>query len=73
MRIAIRGEGPADMGGLYYANSFKKGPMVILIEKLDCYKQVSAKEDIEWVYIHRKDTIQSSKDRKKGIKEVQIT
>ena len=67
MKIAIRGEGPADMGVSYYADPLKKGPMTILIEKLDCYQQLSAKEDVEWIYIHRKNIKESSKKRKKGI------
>jgi len=72
MKIAIRGEGPADMGVSYYAEPLKKGPMIILIEKLDCYQQLynilrQTKEDIEWVYIHKKDMTGSSGNRKKMI------
>ncbi len=75
MKIAIRGEGPADMGVSYYADPLRKGPMIILIEKLDCYQQLyntlrNTTEEynlIEWVYIHKKDITGSSENRKKGI------
>jgi hypothetical protein len=72
MKIAIRGEGPADMGVSYYADPLKKGPMIILIENLDCYQQLylmlrNTFDDIEWVYIHKKDITGSSENRKKMI------
>ena len=60
MKIAIRGEGPTDMG-MVDNGLFIKGPMVILIEKLDCYKKLYTElcctgeyNYIEWEYIPKK-------------------
>ncbi len=72
MHIAIRGEGPTDMGRLD-GTTFQKGPMVILIEKMDCFKVMKEKccggvdEYIEWIYVHKNDIKQSKEARKKGV------
>jgi len=73
MKIAIRGEGKTDMG--YLDNGeFIKGPILILIEKLECYTKLysalGCTEDynsIEWYYIHKKEIKNSSNRRKKTI------
>lgn len=71
MRIAIRGEGPTDMGRLD-GTTFYEGPMVILIEKLDCFQAMKEKccggvdDCIEWIYIH-KDEIKQSKEARSRI------
>ncbi len=74
MKIAIRAEGPTDIGVLAYDGSLTKGPMLILIEKLDCYQNLYSElgcteeyNSIEWVYIHKKKIEDSSDKRKKVI------
>ena len=61
MKIAIRAEGSTDIGVLAYDGSLSKGPMLILIEKLECYQNLYSElgcteeyNSIEWVYIHKK-------------------
>ena len=68
MKIAIRAEGSTDIGVLAYDGSLSKGPMLILIEKLECYQNLYSElgcteeyNSIEWVYIHKK-TIEDSSD-----------
>ncbi len=78
MKIAIRGEGSTDIGSLEADGSLKKGPMLILLEKLDCYRELLNKlgnseglnksDFIEWNFIH-KDEIKASS----GKRRVQVT
>jgi len=69
MKIALRGEGPTDMGKNDNGN-FVKGPMVLLIEKLDCYHSLLANcfggepEYIEWVLID-KNKIKKDKHKRR--------
>lgn len=71
MKIALRGEGPTDMGKNDNGN-FVKGPMVLLIEKLDCYCSLvedccgGVPEIIEWVLID-KNKIKSDKNNRKKV------
>ena len=75
MKIAIRAEGPTDIGVLAQDGSLIKGPMLILLEKLDCYKELLIKlgfdeelninDFIQWEYIHKNDIKDSSVSRKK--------
>jgi len=71
MKIALRGEGPTDMGSMD-GMVFKKGPMVILIEKMECFLTMKEEccggvdECIEWVYI-TKEEIKESKGRRKKV------
>ena len=77
MKIAIRAEGPTDIGKLDPNGSLIKGPMLILVEKLDCYKELLAQlgfdegleinDFIQWEYIHKSDIKNSSISRKKLI------
>ena len=73
MKIAIRGEGPTDMGKVDNG-LFVKGPMVTLIEKLDCYKNLYSElgctyeyNHIEWEYISKYDIMESPKRRRNMI------
>ena len=74
MKIAIRGEGPTDIGVLNTDGSLEKGPMLILIEKLDCYQNLYNElwcteeyNSIQWVYIHKKEIEQSPIKRKRVV------
>ena len=74
MKIAIRAEGSTDMGVLASDGSLIKGPMLILIEKLECYQNLCSElgctdeyNFIEWVYIHKKKIENSSKERRNVI------
>ncbi len=59
--------------GRWDGTTFQKGPMVILIEKMDCFKTMKEKccdgvdECIEWIYVHKNDIKQSKEARKKGV------
>jgi len=63
MKIAIRAEGHTDIGELAYDGNLKKGPMLILLEKLDCYqgllnqlgydRELDIDDFVEWIYIHK--------------------
>ena len=74
MKIAIRAEGSTDMGVLAHDGILTKGPMLILLEKLDCYKELLSQlgfDDglnidnfIEWEYIHKDDIKASSISRR---------
>ncbi len=73
MKIAIRGEGRTDMGTVDNG-LFIKGPMVTLIEKLDCYKKLYTElgctdkyNYIEWEYISKRDIMTSPKRRRNMI------
>jgi hypothetical protein len=76
MKIAIRGEGSTDVG-IKSDGSFQKGPMLILLEKLDCYRTLLEKlgfsdglniEDfIEWEYIHKSDIKSSTNFRRRQV------
>ena len=72
MKIAIRGEGITDIGTVYNG-SLTKGAILLLIERLDCYKKLynalgcsDEYNFIEWVYIH-KDDIKHSTEKRKNI------
>jgi len=75
MKIAIRAEGPTDIGVLAYDGTLTKGPMLILLEKLDCYKELLSQlgfdeglnidDFIQWEYIHKNKIKDSSVSRKK--------
>jgi len=77
MKIAIRAEGPTDIGKLAPNGSLIKGPMLILVEKLDCYQELLAQlgfdegleinDFIQWEYIHKSEIKNSSISRKKLI------
>ncbi len=77
MKIAIRAEGSSDIGILKCDGSLQKGPMLVLIEKLDCFKAylntcdfnegLNQDDYIEWIYIHKKDIEESSEKRKKTV------
>jgi len=83
MKIAVRGEGATDIGRLLHNGCFEKGPMVMLTEKLDCYKRalcelgydegLNADDFIQWHYIHKetikKARITSKKSILRGKKE----
>jgi len=73
MKIAIRGEGSTDIGVV--DNGFLlKGPMLILLEKLDCYQELlnglgysdglDISDFIEWDFIHKDEIKTSSSQRK---------
>lgn len=74
MKIAIRGEGPTDIGVLHEDGSLKKGPMLILLEKLGCYRELLAEvgfsdgleinDFIEWKYVHKDEIKASSRKRR---------
>jgi len=74
MRIAIRGEGPTDIGELAYDGSLQKGPLLILLEKLACFQnylsvcgfteEMEQTDFIEWVYIHKDKIKQCAKARR---------
>lgn len=73
MKIAIRGEGSTDIGVLTSDGSLIKGPMLILIEKLECYQKLFTElgctkeyNFIEWIYIDKKD-IESSSERRRNV------
>ncbi len=76
MKIAIRGEGPTDVG-ILDSNSFVKGPMVILIEKLECFKKMlssfgfddglNINDFFEWKYIHKKEISDEEQNRKQTV------
>jgi len=76
MKIALRGEGPTDIGALDNG-VFTKGPMVILIEKLSCYQsllnnlgfseELNINDFIEWEYIDKYQISQSQNSRKKAV------
>ena len=69
MRIALRGEGPTDMGRA----DDNDGPMVIMIKKMDCFRKMIEEcfggidDYIEWLYIHKTEIKNSKGARKKGI------
>jgi len=74
VKIAIRAEGPTDIGVLAFDGSLTNGPMLILIEKLDCYQKLYSElgctdeyNSIEWVYIHKKKIEDSSEKRKQVV------
>lgn len=77
MKIAIRAEGPTDIGMLAQDGSLIKGPMLILLEKLDCYQELLAQlgfdeglninDFIQWEYIHKNEIKDSSVSRKKSV------
>ncbi len=77
MKIAIRAEGSTDIGALAQDGSLIKGPMLILLEKLDCYQELLAQlgfdegleinDFIQWEYIHKSKIKDSSVSRKKLI------
>ncbi len=77
MKIAIRAEGPTDIGVLGYDGVLTKGPMLILLEKLDCYQELLVqlgfdegleKDDfIQWEFIHKSKIKDSSESRKRSI------
>lgn len=74
MKIAIRAEGSTDIGELNIYGSLEKGPMLILLEKLECFQNLYSElgctaeySFIEWVYIHKKDIESSSEKRKKVV------
>jgi len=74
VKIAIRAEGSTDIGVLAFDGSLTKGPMLILIEKLDCYQNLYSElgcteeyNSIEWVYIHKKEIEDSSEKRRQVI------
>lgn len=87
MKIAIRGEGSTDIGVLNPVDFLQKGPMLILLEKLDCYRTLlerlgfseglNIEDFMEWEYIHKDDIKTSSSSRRKqvlrGKKEVDFT
>ena len=74
MKIAIRAEGPTDIGILGYDGVLKKGPMLILLEKLDCYQELLVQlgfdeglnmdNFIQWEFIHKSKIRDSSISRK---------
>ena len=74
MKIAIRAEGSTDIGVPAYDGTLIKGPMLILLEKLECYlkflnklgfdKGLNIDNYIEWEYIHKDDIKASSKSRR---------
>jgi len=74
MKIAVRGEGPTDIGSLNNG-VFEKGPMVILIEKLDCFRQMLSclgfddgldeNDFLEWSYIHKTEIANEEQNRRK--------
>ena len=77
MKIAIRAEGPTDIGMLAQDGSLVKGPMLILLEKLECYQELldqlgfgeglNIDDFIQWEYIHKQTIKKSSESRKKLI------
>ena len=77
MKIAIRAEGPTDIGSLDMDGTLKKGPMLILLEKLKCYQDLLMKlgfdeghdidDFIKWVYVHKDAIKNSTLSRKKQI------
>ena len=84
MKIAIRAEGSTDIGALAQDGILTKGPMLILLEKLDCYKELLSQlgfdeglnidDFIEWEYIHKDDIRASKRSRRtqvsRGKKEI---
>jgi hypothetical protein len=78
MKIAIRGEGPTDIGELAYDGSLQKGPLLILLEKLACFQNylsvcgftdnMDQKDFVEWVYIHKDKIKNCSK-----VRRIQVT
>lgn len=76
MKIAIRGEGPTDIGKIDNG-TFIKGPMIILLEKLDYFKKMlefigfsddlDINDFIEWKYIHKNEISNSEKIRRKTV------
>lgn len=76
MKIAIRGEGSTDIGSLE-ADGLRKGPMLILLEKLDCYHELLSQlgfsdglnvdDFIEWNFIHKDEIKASSSERRTQI------
>jgi hypothetical protein len=77
MKIAIRAEGSTDIGVLAYDGAFQKGPMLILLEKLDCYQTLLAKlgfdeglkidDFIQWEYVHKDEIKNSANARRKMV------
>jgi hypothetical protein len=77
IKIAIRAEGHTDIGELAYDGNLKKGPMLILLEKLDCYqgllnqlgydRELDIDDFVEWIYIHKNSIRDSSVSRRKMV------
>lgn len=77
MKIAIRAEGPTDIGSLDINGTLKKGPMLILLEKLNCYQELliqlgfdvglNIDDFIQWEYIHKHDIKVSTKNRRRVV------
>jgi len=73
MKIAVRGEGPTGIGSLYNG-VLEKGPMIILIEKLECFRHMLSSigfEDgldrndfLEWIYIHKTEIADAEQSRR---------
>jgi len=73
MKIAVRGEGSTDIGSLHNG-CLDKGPMIILIEKLECFNRMLSNigfEDgldindfVEWIYIHKTEIADAEQSRR---------
>lgn len=77
MKIAIRAEGSTDIGVLAYDGTLAKGPMLVLIEKLKCYRELLAQlgfdesldmnDFLQWEYIHKNEIKASTKANRRKV------
>lgn len=77
MKIAIRAEGPTDIGSLDIDGILKKGPMLLLLEKLNCYQELLTQlsfdeghnidDFMQWEYIHKNEIKAATKANRRKV------